>query len=107
MLTPSTCLQHLGDSEVLLKKKRRSDTLSLSGSQRRPWSRSPRKLVCPRYRLPELEGDHVLGNLLFATSCGDEQPLTLQTMWGGAVQVTPDCPQKTEHSPIVICARVW
>ena len=34
--TPSTSLQHLGDSEVLLKK-RRSDTLGLPHFQGRAW----------------------------------------------------------------------
>ena len=54
--------------------------------------------------LPEPEGDYVLGNLILAMSCGDEQPLTSWTMWGGAVQVTPDRPHRTLQSPIAICA---
>ena len=33
-------------------------------SQRRIRNGSPRELVCPRYRLPEPEGDRVLGDLL-------------------------------------------
>ena len=35
MLAPSTRLQHLGDSEVLLKQKRWSDASGLPG----PWGR--------------------------------------------------------------------
>ena len=35
VLAPSTCLQHLGDSEVLLEQKRRSDTMGLPGHRRR------------------------------------------------------------------------
>ena len=92
---PCTRLQHLGDCEFLLEQKRRSDTLGLPGSRRRNRNRSPRELVCPRYRLPEPEGDRVLRDLLRATSCGDEQPLTSQTMCSSAVQVTPDRPHRT------------
>ena len=92
---PCARLQHLVDSEVLLEQKRRSDTPGLPGSRR--WIRNgpPRELVCPRYRLPEPEGDRVLGNLLCAMSCGDKQPLTSRAMCSSAVQVTPDCPHET------------
>ena len=57
-----------------------------------PGNRSPRELVRPRYRLPEPEGNRVLGDLLRVTSCGDEQLLTSRTMCSGTVQVTPDRP---------------
>ena len=57
---PCTCLQHLGDSEVLLEQKRQSDTLGLPGPRRRIRNGPPRELVRPRYRLPEPEGDSVL-----------------------------------------------
>ena len=87
---PRARLQHLVDSEVLLEQKRRSDTPGLLSPQRRIRDRSPRELVRPRYRLPEPEGDRVLDNLLRATSCGDEQPLTLRTMCSSTVQVTLD-----------------
>ena len=59
VLAPSTCLQHLVDSEVLLEQKRWSDTTGLPSSRRRIRNGPPRKLVCPRYRLPEPEGDRV------------------------------------------------
>ena len=95
MLAPSTRLQHLGDSKVLLEKKRRGDTQGLPGSQGRAWKRPPRKLVHPRYRLPEPEGESVLGDLLLVTSCSDEQPLTSRAMPSNTVQVTPDCSHRT------------
>ena len=76
VLEPCTRLQHLGDSEVLLKKKGRSDTTGLPGSRRRVRNRPPQELVRSRYRLPETEGDHTLRDLLTDTSCGDKQPLT-------------------------------
>ena len=88
--TPCTRLQHLVDSEVLLKQKRQSDTPGLPSSQNRIWNGSPRELVRPRYRLPEPEGDHVLCNLLRATSCSDEQLLTSRAMCSSTVQVTRD-----------------
>ena len=92
---PCTHLQHLVDSEVLLEQKRLSDTPGLPSPQRRIRNGSPRELVRPRYRLPEPEGDRVLGDLLRATSCGDDQPLTSQTMCSSTAQVTPDCPDGT------------
>ena len=79
--------------------RRRSDTLGLPSS-RRIRNESPRELVRPRYRLPESEGGRVLGDLLRATSCGDEQPLTSRTMCSGTVH--------TGHkSPTAICAHIW
>ena len=104
---PCTRLQHLVDSEVLLEQKRRSDTTGRPSSRRRIRNGSPQELVCPRYRLPEPEGDRVLGNLLCATSCGDEQPLTSRTMCSSTVKVTPDRPHWTKESTIAICARLW
>ena len=92
---PCTRLQHLVDSEVLLEQKRQSDTPGLPSSQRRTRNRSPRELVRPRYRLLESEGNRVLGDLLHATSCSDEQPLTSRTMCSGTVQVTPARPHWT------------
>ena len=92
---PCTRLQHLVDSEVLLEQKRRNDTSGLLSSRRRIRDGSSRELVHPGYRLPEPEGDCVLGDLLHATSCGDEQPLTSQTMCSSTVQVTPDRPHWT------------
>ena len=76
VLAPCTRLQHLVDSEVLLEQKRRSDTSGLSSPRRGIQNGPPRELTSPRYRLPEPEGDCVLGDLLCATSCGDEQALT-------------------------------
>ena len=95
VLAPCTRLQHLVDSEVLLEQKRRSDTPGLSSARRGIRNGPPRELISPRYRLPEPEGDRVLGDLLRATSCGDEQPLTSQAMCSSAVQVTPDRPHGT------------
>ena len=92
---PCTRLQHLVDSEVLLRQKRRSDTPGLLSSQRRIRNGPPRELVRPRYRLPEPEGDRVLSDLLRAMSCSDEQPLTSRVMRSSAVQVTPDRPHGT------------
>ena len=57
MPAPRTGLQHLVDSEVLLKKKRRSDTMCLTSSRGRNRLLCIRKLVSTRYRLPEPEGD--------------------------------------------------
>ena len=82
---PSTRLQHLGDSEVLLEQKRRSDTPGLPGPRRGVRNGPPRELVRPRYRLPEPEGDRILRDLLCATSRSDKQPLTLRTMYNSAV----------------------
>ena len=104
---PCTRLQHLGDSEVLLEQKRQSNTLGLPRPRRRDRNGPHRELVRPRYHLPEPEGDRVLRNLLRATSCGDEQPVTSRMMCSSAVQATPDCLHRTEQSPIVMCARVW
>ena len=87
---PCTRFQHLVDRVVLLEQKRRSDTLGLLSPRRRIRNGSPQELVRPRYRLQEPEGDRVLGDLLRATSCGDEQLLTSQVIWGGVLQVTPD-----------------
>ena len=95
VLAPSTSLQHMGDSEVLLKQKRRNDTTGLPGPWRRVRNGPPRELVRLSYRLPEPEGDRVLGDLLLATSRGDNQPLTLRTICSSAVQVTPDRPHRT------------
>ena len=95
MLAPCTHLQHLIDSEVLLEQKRRSDIPGLSSSRRGIRNGPPRELISPRYRLPEPEADRVLGDLLRATSCGDEQPLTSRAMCSSAVQVTPDRPHRT------------
>ena len=88
---PCTRLQHLVDSEVLLEQKRQSNTPGLPSSRRRIRNGSPWELVRPTYRLPEPEGDRVLGDLLRAMSCSDEQPLTSQATCSSVVQVTPDC----------------
>ena len=71
VLAPCTHLQHLVDSEVLLEQKGWSDTPGLASSRRGIRNGLPRELISQRYRLPEPEGDRVLGNLLLATSCGD------------------------------------
>ena len=92
---PCTRLQHLVDSEVLLKQKGRSDTPGLTSSRRRIRNGSPQKLVRPSYRLTELEGDRVLSDLLRAMSCNDEQPLTSRAMCSSTVQATPDRPHGT------------
>ena len=97
---PSTRLQHLGNSKVLLEQKRQSDTPGLPGPRRRVRNGYPRELVCPRYRLPEPEGGRVLGDLLRATSRGDKQPLTSLTMCSSAVQVTPDRPPGHNSFPL-------
>ena len=92
---PCTRLQHLVDSEVFLEQKRRSDTSGVSRALGgRSVNGSPRELVRPRYRLPEPEGDRVLGDLR-DTSCSDKQPLTSRTMCSSMVQVTPDRPHWT------------
>ena len=52
-----TRLQHLVDSEVLLEKKRLSDTTCLTSSRGRNRPFHARKLVSTRYRFPEPEGD--------------------------------------------------
>ena len=95
VLAPCTRLQHLGDSEVPLEKKRRSDTTGFPSPRREVWNRPARELVRLRYCLQEPEGDDVLRNLLSDTSCGDEQPLTSRTMCSSAVQVTPERPHRT------------
>ena len=92
VFVPCTRLQHQGDSEVLLKKKRRSNTPGFPSSRRRVRNGPPRELVRLRYRLLEPEGDRILRDLLSDTSCSDEQPLTSRTMCSSAVQVTPDRP---------------
>ena len=95
MPAPRTRLQHLVDSEVLLEKKRRSDTTCLTSARGRHRLCRTRKLVSTGYRLPEPEGDSGLQYLLLATPCGDKQPLTEQTMCSSTVQVTPDRPHRT------------
>ena len=92
VLAPCTRLQHLVNSEVLLEQKRRNDTPGLSSSRRGIRNGPPRELISPRYRFPKPEGDRVLGDLLRATSCGDEQPLTSRAMCSSAVHGTPDPP---------------
>ena len=87
MRAPRTRLQHLGDSEVLLEKKRQGDTPGLRGSWGRAGQGPPRKLVRPRYRLPGPEGNSVLGDLL-VTSCNDEQPLSTRVMRSGTGQTS-------------------
>ena len=94
MPAPRTRLQHLVDSEVLLEKKRRSDTTCLTSSRGRNRLLHTRKLVSTRYHLPE-PGDSGLRYLLLATPCGDKQPLTTRTMCSIAVEVTPDRPHRT------------
>ena len=95
VLAPCTRLQHLVDSEVLLEQKRRSNIPGLPSSRSGVRNGLPRELVSPRYRVPEPEGDRVLGDLLRATSCGYEQPLTSRAMGSSTVQVTPDRPHGT------------
>ena len=94
VLESCTHLQHLGDSQVLLEKKGRSDITGLPGPRRRVWNRPPRELVCPRYRLPESEGDRIRRDLSDTTR-GDEQPLTSRTICSSAIQVTPDRAHRT------------
>ena len=69
---PLTHLQHLVDSEVLLEKKRRSDTTYLTSSRGRNRLFRTRKLVSTRYRLSEPERDSGLRYLLLATPYGDK-----------------------------------
>ena len=90
-----TRLQHLVDSEVLLEKKRRSDTTCLTSSRGRNRLLRTRKLLSTRYRLTEPEGDSGLRYLLLAMPCGDKQPFTTRTMCSNAVEVTPDRPHRT------------
>ena len=94
MPAPRTRLQHLVDSKVLLKKKRRSNTVRLTSSGGGHGKRLSRELVSARYCLPEPEGYSGLRYLL-ATPCGDKQPLSLRTMCSSAVKVTPDRPHRT------------
>ena len=86
MPTPSTRLQHLVDSKVLLEKKRRSDTTRLTSSRGRNRLFRTRKLISTRYRLPEPGGDSVLRYPLLATPCSDKQPLTTRTMCSSAAR---------------------
>ena len=72
MPAPRTRLQHLVDSEVLLKKKIRSDTTRLTSLGSRHGKCHSRELVSARYRLPEPEGDSGLRYLLLATPCSDK-----------------------------------
>ena len=95
MPVPRTRLQHLVDSEVLLEKKRLSDTACLTSSRGRNRLFRTRERVSTRYRLPEPEGDSGLRYLLLATPCGDKQPFTTRTMCSSAVEVTPDRPHRT------------
>ena len=95
ILTPRTRLQHLVDSEVLLEKKRRSDTECLTSSRGRNRLFRTRELVSTRYHLPKPEGDSGLRYLLLATPCGDKQPLTTRMMCSSTVEVTPDRPHRT------------
>ena len=81
-----TLLQHLVDGEVLLEKKRRSDTTCLMSSRGRNSLFRTRKLVSTRYRLLAPEVESGLRYLLLATPCGDKQPLTTQTMCSSAVK---------------------
>ena len=80
VLAPRTRLQHLVDSEVLLKKKRRSDTTSHPSSRGRNRLFRTQELVGTWYRLPEPEGDSGLRYLHLDTSCGNKQPLATRTM---------------------------
>ena len=89
MLAPRTRLQHLVDSEVLLKKKKRSNATSLPSSRGRNRLFRTQELVGTRYCLPEPEGDSVLQYLLLATPCGDKQ------LRSSAVKVMPDRPHRT------------
>ena len=95
MPAPRTCLQHLVDSEVLLEKKRRSNTTSLPSSRGRDRLFRNRELVGTCYCLPEPEGDSGIRYLLLAMPCGDKQPLTTRMMCSSAVKVTPDRPHRT------------
>ena len=65
---PSTRLQHLVDSKVLLKKKRRSNTAGFPSLGRGTGLGPPKKLVLLRYNLPEPKGDRVLRDLLLEMS---------------------------------------
>ena len=60
MPAPRTRLQHLVDSEVLLKNKRWSNTTSLPSSRGRNRMFRTRELVGMRYCLPEPEEDSSL-----------------------------------------------
>ena len=95
MPAPRTHLQHLVDNEVLLEKKRRSDTTCLTSSRGRNRLFRTRKLVSTRYRLPEPEADSGLRYLFLAMPCGDKQSLTARTMCSSAVKVTPNRPHRT------------
>ena len=68
MPAPRTHLQHPVDSEVLLEKKRRSDTTCLTSSRGRNRLFRTRKLVSTRYRLPEPAGDSGLRYLLLTNN---------------------------------------
>ena len=95
MPAPRTRLQHLVDSEVLLEKKRRSDTTCLTSSRGRNRLFHTRKLISMQYHLPEPGGDSGLRYLILATPCGDKQPLTTRTMCSSVVQEMPDRPHRT------------
>ena len=95
MPAPRTRLQHLDDSEVLLEKKRRSDTTGLPSSRGRSRLFGTRELVGTWHQLPEPEGDRGLRYLLLVTPRGDKQPLTTRTMSSSTVQVTHGRPHRT------------
>ena len=83
MAAPRTCTKYLGERENLLIQKRRSDPSGLTSSRGGNRLRTARKLVSPGDRLPEPEGDGILGYLLGVWTCGKEEPLTRGTMWSG------------------------
>ena len=75
VLVPLTRLQHLVDSEVLFKKKRRSDTTSQPSSRGRNRLFRTREPVGKWDRHPEPEGNRGLRYLLLAMPCSNKQPL--------------------------------
>ena len=79
MPAPRTRLQHLVDSEVLLEKKRRSNTTSPMSSRGRNSLFRASDIVFRSQK------DSGLRNLLLAMPCGDKQPLTERTMCSSTV----------------------
>ena len=85
VLAPLIRLQHLVDSEVLLKKKKRSDTTSQPSTRGRNRLFRTREPVGMWDRQPEPEGNRGLRYLLLATPCGNKQPLATRPMRSTAV----------------------
>ena len=60
----------------------------------------PQKLVQPRHRRPEPEGDREKRELLHAQAGKEEQPATSQTKWGRDGQGKPDRPTVPNSFPM-------